>query len=265
MAIKEAEKLQNKKVYRYDEVTLPVEASLLPSEVHVALSYDGVTHVVMMATPSNMEDLAWGFTLSENLVPSATNIYDVEVSMRPGGMLLDVKLSHANLIKLKQLRRNMQGRSGHGLKGSEALSASNPPLQPLPESSAPNPIHFYKLQDRIRELQKDEFLLEPLHSAMLINEAGNIALFMEDISRHNALDKVFGAATRKMLDLTNACVVTTSRCCIELVQKTIRMGIPSLATLAPPSSSAVKTARQFNLNLIYLPESDYPKMYSGKL
>ena len=265
MAIKEAEKSQNKKVYRYDEVTLPVEASLLPSEVHAALSYDGTTHVVMMATPSHMEELALGFTLSENLVPSVSNIRDIEVSMRPGGMLLDVKLSHANLIQLKQLRRNMQGRSGHGLKGSDALSASNPPLQPLPETAAPNPVHFYELQGRIKTMQKDQFLLEPLHGAMLMNEAGNIELFREDISRHNALDKVFGAAVRGMLDLTSACVITTSRCCIELVQKTIRMGVSSLATLAPPSSSAVKVARSHNLNLIYLPEADYPRIYSGKL
>ncbi len=77
----------------------------------------------------------------------------------------------------------------------------------------------------------------------------------------NEIDKVFGAAVCQQANLHSSCITTTSRCCVELVQKTIRLGIPSLATLLPPSSMAVKTARRHNLNLVYLREGEYPQLY----
>jgi len=100
-------------------------------ETPVALVYDGVPHVVMMASPQDLEDFALGFGLTEGLLERADELYGVEVQPDPAGMRVEMEVSSACFARLKDKRRSMAGRTGCGLCGTESLEQVEPPLRAL--------------------------------------------------------------------------------------------------------------------------------------
>jgi len=101
-----------------------------------------------------------------------------------------------------------------------------------------------------------------IHAALLLSPTGEVISCMEDIGRHNALDKVIGYALSHEIDLYQCSVVLSSRCSSELVQKAVRAGLSRLIHLASPSNMAVTMARKSGLHLIHLPKQDAPRQYS---
>ena len=88
---------------------------------------------------------------------------------------------------------------------------------------------------------------------------------MEDIGRHNALDKVIGYALQQDINLHNHSVLMTSRCSTEQVQKAVRVGLSRLVHLASPSTLAVKLAKHYGLTLIHLPKQDAPRVFASSI
>lgn len=237
-------------------------AAALASETALAISYNSISHSVMMVSPTDLEDFIYGFSLSAGLIDRFDEIYDISLQQHDSAISADVQVSNRAFWTLKQQRRTLTGNSGCGLCGVEALAQALPQLQSLMPSPLPAAAHLQGLRARIQAKQTMARHSGAVHAALFIDGQGQIRLCREDIGRHNALDKLLGALHRDAADLRRGFVVVTSRCSLELIHKALRAGIGTLVSLSAPTNLSVQWARQHNLNLIHIPQQSAPRVYS---
>ena len=226
-------------------------ADQVAEEVPVALTFHGVPHVVMLATPANLEDLAVGFTLSEMIVDSPSEIQSVEAATRDDGALeVRIGIAAAKFSELLRRQRNLTGRTGCGLCGAQTVEDAI--RQPAPVSGGVNvdvkSLHA-ALMD-LRQQQEINLLTGSVHAAAWVSPDSGIQLVREDVGRHNALDKVIGAVTRAGGDFRSGYFVVTSRASYEMVQKAVTVGGTLLAAVSAPTAFAVRLAEASGLTLI---------------
>lgn len=237
-------------------------AAALAEETALAISYNGISHSVMMVSPSDLEDFIYGFSLSVGLIDSLDDIFDIALQHSATAITAEVQVSNRAFWALKQQRRTLAGNSGCGLCGVEALQQALPQLPSLPPSPLPDAAHLQGLRQRIQAVQTMARHSGAVHAALFVDGLGQIRLCREDIGRHNALDKLLGALHRESHELHQGFAVVTSRCSLELIHKVLRAGIRTLVSLSAPTSLSVQWARQHNLNLIHIPQQSAPRVYS---
>lgn len=240
---------------RTDHATLAEECAL-------AIAYNGISHAVMMVSPSALEDFVVGFSLTSAVVGAAEDIYDIQLKRAGEAFSAEVQIASRAFWALKQQRRSLAGTSGCGLCGVEALEQALPQLDTLSVNPLPPAAHLQNLRTRIAAVQKLARHSGALHAALFVDEHGEIVLCREDIGRHNALDKLIGALHREGRDRSRGFAVVTSRCSLELIHKAVRAGCASLVSLSAPTDLCVRWARQHRLNLIHLPHHSAPRIYS---
>src|SRR5215472_10296433 len=184
---------------------------LVAEEMPVALVYHDVPHVVMLATPADLEDYAVGFTLSEGLVAHADEIRGVEVI--PGESSVDVKISVAweRFTQLLQRRRNLTGRTGCGLCGAETAEDAIRECAPVPKGVTVTAEELHATLAQLPRWQVINARTGSVHAAAWVIPGAGIQLVREDVGRHNALDKTIGALTRARMDLAAGYMLITSR------------------------------------------------------
>jgi FdhD protein len=234
----------------------------LATETALAISYNGISHSVMMVSPSDLEDFIYGFSLSAGLIDGFDDIYDISLQQRDSAISADVQISNRAFWALKQQRRTLAGNSGCGLCGVEALEQALPQLRGLPPSPLPAAFHLQGLRQRIQAVQTMARHSGAVHAALFVDAQGHSRLCREDIGRHNALDKLLGALHRNGENPRQGFAVVTSRCSLELIHKAVRAGIGTLVSLSAPTSLSVQWARQHHLNLIHIPQQSAPRVYS---
>ncbi len=245
-----ADTLKPVSVLRCRDGRLSESQDLLAVEVPVGLEFNGISHAVMLASPADLEDFALGFSLTEGIIADASEFYDCEVEARPDGRLVHIEIASERFVKLKERRRNMTGRTGCGLCGTEALDQVSRGVCPVVHS---HPVHPSMLTSGMRAMQA----LQPMqqqsgatHAAAWINDAGELVCVREDVGRHNALDKLVGALTRQKTDFSKGALLLTSRASYEMVQKAATMGIGCIAAISAPTSFAVELAEQAGVTLL---------------
>lgn len=255
----------NGKAYAYASVTPPIanEYTQLSVEVPLALSINQVNYAVMMVSPSDIEDYAVGFCLSQGIIENSNQLRDVCVTHQPDSIIVDIELSPRAGWSFKSQQRKLAGVSGCGLCGVEALEQAIPTLTPLAGATLPSIEVFHALRQRVTSHQHAIKYTGAQHAAVWCDARGEILACREDIGRHNAMDKLIGMLTRNQLDITAGFLVLTSRCGLELVQKAIRAKIATLVTFSAPTSLAVDWAKRYQLNLIHLTHSSEPRVYCG--
>lgn len=234
----------------------------LANETALAISYNGISHSVMMVSPSDLEDFIYGFSLSAGLIDSFDEVYDIRLTPHADAINAEVQVSNRAFWALKQQRRTLAGNSGCGLCGVEALEQALPQLQSLAPSPLPAAAHLQGLRTRIHAEQTMARHSGAVHAALFVDDQGQIRLCREDIGRHNALDKLLGALHCEGTNPRKGFAVVTSRCSLELIHKALRAGIGTLVSLSAPTTLSVQWARQHNLNLIHLPQQSAPRVYS---
>lgn len=234
----------------------------LANETALAISYNGISHSVMMVSPSDLEDFIYGFSLSAGLIDSFDEVYDIRLTPHADAINAEVQVSNRAFWALKQQRRTLAGNSGCGLCGVEALEQALPQLQSLAHSPLPAAAHLQGLRTRIHAEQTMARHSGAVHAALFVDDQGQIRLCREDIGRHNALDKLLGALHCEGTNPRKGFAVVTSRCSLELIHKALRAGIGTLVSLSAPTTLSVQWARQHNLNLIHLPQQSAPRVYS---
>ena len=245
-----AETLAEVSVLRCRDGQRTVSADVLAVEVPVALEYNGISHVVMLASPNDLEDFALGFSLTEGIIAQPLELYDVEVERRDDGLLVHLQIASERFVALKARRRNMTGRTGCGLCGTEALDQVRRVVEPVTHRQ-----HFadHQLMAGMRAMQA----LQPLqqqsgatHAAAWMDAQGQVTLVREDVGRHNALDKLIGALVTGQTDLSTGALLITSRASYEMVQKAAIMNIGLIAAISAPTSFAVNLAESSGVTLI---------------
>ncbi len=248
--------------YREMNETRLLQQATLASESALAISYNGISQAVMMVTPGHLEDFVKGFSLSSGIINNFGEIKDIEIGGSNESHYAEVEISNRAFWALKTQRRNLTGTTGCGICGVEALEQALPVLSPLLPSLPPRLDAFEGLREKIALNQNAAKKSGALHAALFADLQGNIIKCREDIGRHNALDKLIGALSNSGIEPRNGFAIMTSRCSLELIHKTVRARIPTLVCLSAPTALTVEWARKHHLNLIHLPKSGAPRLYS---
>ncbi len=229
---------------------------IVPEETPVALVYDGSTHAVMMATPSDLEDFALGFSMAEGKVDRADEIAEFEIVEQPSGIELRMWLTPNAGRRIAARRRALLGPTGCGLCGVESLDAA---LPMLPVVAATRTFTRREISIAVASVASSQVLnreAHALHAAAFCRPGRMAPLVREDVGRHNALDKLVGAMTRQALAPSDGIVVLTSRVSVEMVQKTAVLGASVLAAVSVPTALAIRTANDCGITLVAVARAD---------
>lgn len=238
---------------------------VVPEEVPVAVSYNGSTQAVMMATPDNLQDFAIGFTLTENIVNDISEIEAVEVVAFEKGIDVQVRLSERPEQKLAARRRFMAGPVGCGLCGIDSIDHALRPPQALGQSGRTfTPRDISIAVGSLADEQQLNSQTRAVHAAGFYVPGNGLIAIREDVGRHNALDKLVGAVSLIGCAPEEGIVVITSRVSVEMVQKAVMFGAPVLAAISAPTALAIRTADEANLTLVALVRGDDFDVYAHR-
>lgn len=222
-------------------------------EVAVALVYNGISHVVMMATPSDLEDFALGFSLSENILVNASELYALELVPNDLGIEVAITVSAERFAALKHRRRNLTGRTGCGLCGAESLHEAVRPPAKVSHSAHISADAVQRAVAQLNAWQPVQALTGAVHGAAWCDINGDIQLLREDVGRHNALDKLLGALHKKGAASfvgSDGFALISSRASYEMVAKAATAGIEILAAVSAPTTLAIQLAEQAGVTLL---------------
>jgi FdhD protein len=225
----------------------------VPEEVPVALSFAGTTHAVMMASPSDLEDFALGFALTEGIISAPDEIERMHVENLETGIDIQMWLRDAANTRFKARRRRLAGPVGCGLCGIESIEEAVRAVSKV----APGPLTLSvdDVGEAMRQLTKDQpFHAETgaVHAAGFYRPGEGVILVREDVGRHNALDKLAGAMAKAGIAGATGVVVVTSRLSVEMVQKAAAIGAPAILAVSAPTALAIRTAEEAGMTLIAL-------------
>lgn len=228
----------------------------VPVELPVAISFLGIGYAVMMATPKDLEDFAYGFARSERLIDGAADLTGIEIRAVERGVLLGIELVPERHDRVLARVRHRVGESSCGLCGIENLEQALRPLPKLPAPARIDPAAIFRALEAIRAHQPLNVETGAVHAAALCDAEGNVLAAREDVGRHNAFDKLVGHCLREGTDMAAGFALLTARCSYELVEKAALAGIPTLVTISAPTSLAVERAKEAKLTLVALARSD---------
>ena len=239
---------------RVDESTASAVVEQIAEEAPIALVYNGVPHVVVMASPADLEDLALGFSLSEAIIGSAAELGGIEIVPEQTGYSIYLSVPTARVAVIEQRRRNMTARTGCGVCGAETIEQA---MRDVPRVAAPIAAGGQRVarqamsvaMKQLPSLQTLNAATGATHAAAWANIDGQLQVVREDVGRHNALDKLIGALAAGGMDTSQGFAVITSRASYEMVQKAAMAGIGLLAAVSAPTALAVRVAREAGVTL----------------
>ena len=221
----------------------------LAEETAVAISYNGSTHAVLMATPADLEDLAVGFSVTEGIVNDPSVIESLAVVAYPAGLDVQMRVRDDIAARLAKRRRTMAGPVGCGMCGLESLEAAARDLLPVRSTLQFDPASITGAARSLEAQQSLNRATGAAHAAGFFRPGTAVSLVREDVGRHNALDKLIGALLRAGMEPSTGGLIVTSRVSVELVQKTAVAGAGLIAAISAPTALAVRTAEAANVTL----------------
>jgi len=233
-------------------------------EEAVAFRYNGFPHGVMMATPTDLEDFAAGFSLAEGVIELAADIEGMTMKASADGIEIDIALCGASLHRYLAGRRirQLRGNSSCGLCGVQDLQDVQRPARRVNGSESPNDTAITAAFENLRQWQPLSRLTRGAHAAAWVASDGAIRCVREDVGRHNALDKLIGARLRGAFNRLSGFCLVTSRCSFEMVQKAIAGGFSTIVSASAPTALAIRTAKAAGLTLCALSPDRAPLMFS---
>ena len=232
-------------------------ARVVAEETPIAFTYGRTTYAVMMASPSDLEDFAIGFSLTEGVIASPDEITEIEIVEHPKGVELRMTLCDDRDVALMNRRRKLAGPVGCGLCGVESLDAA---ITPVRHVSSDIKVDRETVFTALSRLGAHQTLNEETHA---VHGAGfwplganDFRAVREDVGRHNALDKLCGSLARESRDARDGIVVLTSRVSIEMVQKSAAMNAAVMVAVSAPTALAVQTAQDAGITLAAVARND---------
>jgi formate dehydrogenase accessory protein FdhD len=247
---------------RIGDATATNGHAMVAEEVPVALVYNGRPHVVVMATPADLEDLAYGFSITEAIVADPSGVEHVDVVKASHGIELQIQIPSRAADDLDARARNLVARTGCGLCGVESIKeALRLPVQ-VQRSLAIRAGALWRAGEELSAGQTLNNETHTIHGAAWSTSDGATRFVREDVGRHNALDKVCGAIARDGRMANAGFLVVTSRASYEMVQKAATMGVELLAAVSRPTGLAVRFAEAAGLTLVGLLRGNTANVYT---
>jgi FdhD protein len=219
-----------------------------------------------MRTPGHDLDLVTGFLFAEGVISGVDDLIAVRHCARaetPENVVRAV-LRESVAVPTRLLERSLPITSACGVCGERTVEAlSNAGCQHIPPTPGQYRPNAVRVALRSLEISQAWFRhTGGTHGAALFDRDGEMLLHREDVGRHNALDKLIGASLSGGIPF-GSFIVVSSRASFELVQKTVRAGIPMMVAIGAPTSLAIETAKRFGLTLIGFAKESRFNIYSG--
>jgi FdhD protein len=228
----------------------------IPEETAVALTYNGGTYAVMMATPQDLEDFAVGFSLSEGVINSPADMDSLDLVRLDDGIEVRMWLSKRKADRLQERRRYVAGPTGCGLCGIDSISEAMRPATVVGSGRQFSSEQIMTAMRSVSSRQKLNIETRAVHAAAFWDTVGGIVALREDVGRHNALDKLSGALARGSVAAGEGIILLTSRVSVEMVQKSAVIGAAVMVSVSAPTALAVRMAEAAGITLVAIARAD---------
>jgi len=227
-------------------------SAVVAEEVPIALVYNGRPYVVVMGTPSDLEDLAAGFSRTEGVVDESSQIERIDVVRASHGIELQIQIPAANALRLEDRARALVSRTGCGLCGVETINDALRVPVALSSRFVTTPEALWRASAELSQQQTLNNETNTVHAAGWAGADGSVRIVREDVGRHNALDKLLGALVGAGTAASDGFIVVTSRASYEMVQKAAVCGVELLAAVSRPTGLAIRFAESAEMTLVGL-------------
>ena len=253
-------------------ITEAADLVAVEEPLEIQLSYSTATGrmkkniAITMRTPGNDKELAIGFLFTEGIIENNGSIQETDhVAADENRVLVTL---HENIIPvLNKAERNFYSTSSCGICGKASIEAIRTAVvyKNEPGNISVKADLLYGLQDALRKQQEVFENTGGIHASALFTLNAEFIMLREDVGRHNALDKVIGAALISGNLPLNKCILLLSgRASFELLQKAAMAGIKIVIAVGAPSSLAVELAKETGITLIGFLRNDRFNIYSGE-
>lgn len=228
----------------------------VPEETPVALTCNGASYAVMMATPSDLVDYAIGFSLAEGVIGHPVDIASLDVISHDAGVELRMWLAPAQGATFFERRRRLTGPTGCGLCGIESLAAALPEVRPVSEGIAVSHQTIMTALSALVSAQTLNGATRAVHAAGFFVPGSGLVSVREDVGRHNALDKLIGDLARRDIAGPTGVVMLTSRVSVDMVHKAAVLGASIIVAISAPTALAIRTAERAGVTLVAVARDD---------
>ena len=241
---------------------------VLAREEPLEIRVNGQSIAVTMRTPGNDEELAAGFLWTERLIAEPSALLSVghcpgKTEEERDNIVLAYVNGTGNLLE-EGWQRNFSATSSCGICGKASIDAVRLAAEPIQSEISVAPGVLHRLPAVLRAAQDTFDRTGALHAAGLFDAAGELILLREDVGRHNAVDKMIGAALfQELLPLEDSIVLVSGRAGFEIVQKCLLASVPVVAAVGAPSSLAVELAADSGMTLVGFLRENSMNVYTG--
>lgn len=227
---------------------------------------------VTMRTPGQDEELAAGFLFTEGIIGKASDIREMRhvgeaLAPEASENILLVELAEELPVDFDKLNRHFYTSSSCGVCGKASIDMVRSTSCYFPRRAFPE-ISVETLRSLPDKLSQEQAIFEctgGIHAAAAFTPGGELLLMREDVGRHNALDKLIGAALLQgKIPLREQAILLSGRLSFELVQKSVMAGAPILAAVGAPSSLAVELGEDYGMTLVGFLRGQAFNIYCGE-
>jgi FdhD protein len=240
--------------FTYSEGSVSSASSHLILEVPLEIIINGAASTLIMFTPGMTRELVTGFIFTEGLIGKASDIMECTIASEERGdgeVLIEARVTIPSKDTIiPEIQGKRVSYSSCGICGKENYYDMKNGLGRV-KSTYRFAMEVLKLlPEKLNEHQPLYQKTGGAHAAVLFDKQGDPLLYSEDMGRHNALDKVIGAALIKEIPCQDKILLSSGRASLEMILKTARAGIPVFVAMSRPTSKAVEAAKFYNITLL---------------